>query len=128
LQAAGVDFPPREKNSVPLFTPPQTQPLRQPHLYPPPGQSYEDAAIEASLQSDPSVPALRFSFICLPICFLVSDLSDLVPFLLLSSYLYYYTSVVHLSLILLVFLSCTFFCYSNLMSVNTILNTCLHFL
>uniref|UniRef100_A0A0E0R5B9 VHS domain-containing protein n=1 Tax=Oryza rufipogon TaxID=4529 RepID=A0A0E0R5B9_ORYRU len=57
---AGVDFPPREENTVPLFTPPQTQPLRQPHLYPPPGQSYEDAAIQASLQSSaPSAPALR---------------------------------------------------------------------
>ena len=64
MQAAGVDFPPREENSVPLFTPPQTQPLRHPHLYPPPGQSYEDAAIEASLQSAPSVPALRYLFAC----------------------------------------------------------------
>ncbi|RLM69777.1 TOM1-like protein 2 [Panicum miliaceum] len=61
LRAAGVDFPPREENSVPLFTPPQTQPLRHPHVYPPPGQSYEDAAIEASLQSAPSVPALSLS-------------------------------------------------------------------
>ncbi|EEC67842.1 hypothetical protein OsI_35454 [Oryza sativa Indica Group] len=60
LRNAGVDFPPREENTVPLFTPPQTQPLRQPHLYPPPGQSYEDAAIQASLQSSaPSAPALR---------------------------------------------------------------------
>uniref|UniRef100_A0A0D9XQ32 VHS domain-containing protein n=1 Tax=Leersia perrieri TaxID=77586 RepID=A0A0D9XQ32_9ORYZ len=61
LRNAGVDFPPREENTVPLFTPPQTQPLRQPHLYPPPGQSYEDAAIQASLQSAPSAPALGLS-------------------------------------------------------------------
>ncbi|KAL6868177.1 hypothetical protein ACP4OV_015022 [Aristida adscensionis] len=61
LRAAGVDFPPREENSVPLFTPPQTQPLRQPHLYPPPGQSYEDAAIQASLQSAPPAAALSLS-------------------------------------------------------------------
>uniref|UniRef100_A0A0D3HJ87 VHS domain-containing protein n=1 Tax=Oryza barthii TaxID=65489 RepID=A0A0D3HJ87_9ORYZ len=62
LRSAGVDFPPREENTVPLFTPPQTQPLRQPHLYPPPGQSYEDAAIQASLQSSaPSAPALSLS-------------------------------------------------------------------
>jgi hypothetical protein len=61
LQTAGVDFPPREENTVPLFTPPQSQPLRQPHLYPP-GQSYEDVAIQASLQSSaPAASALRYS-------------------------------------------------------------------
>ncbi|XP_048569821.1 TOM1-like protein 3 isoform X2 [Triticum urartu] len=61
LRAAGVDFPPREENTVPLFTPPQTQPLRQPHLYPP-GQSYEDVAIQASLQSStPAAPPLSLS-------------------------------------------------------------------
>ncbi|GAB2270426.1 hypothetical protein Dimus_005328 [Dionaea muscipula] len=48
LKSAGVDFPPREENSVPLFTPPQSQPI----AYSAP--SLEDHAIEASLQSDPS--------------------------------------------------------------------------
>jgi hypothetical protein len=61
LQTAGVGFPPREENTVPLFTPPQTQPLRQPHVYPP-GQSYEDVAIQASLQSScPAASALSLS-------------------------------------------------------------------
>ncbi|CAM0874767.1 unnamed protein product [Alopecurus aequalis] len=61
LRTAGVDFPPREENTVPLFTPPQTQPLRQPHVYPP-GQSYEDVAIQASLQSSaPAASALSLS-------------------------------------------------------------------
>lgn len=61
LRTAGVDFPPREENTVPLFTPPQSQPLRQPHLYPP-GQSYEDVAIQASLQSSaPAASALSLS-------------------------------------------------------------------
>ncbi|MBA0837254.1 hypothetical protein Goarm_009427, partial [Gossypium armourianum] len=49
LQAAGVEFPPREENTVPLFTPPQTHPVSH-H----PASTYEDAAIEASLQSDAS--------------------------------------------------------------------------
>ncbi|OMP14205.1 VHS domain-containing protein [Corchorus olitorius] len=49
LRAAGVEFPPREENSVPLFTPPQTHPVTH-H----PASAYEDAAIEASLQSDAS--------------------------------------------------------------------------
>ncbi|XVF64448.1 hypothetical protein PTKIN_Ptkin09bG0170600 [Pterospermum kingtungense] len=49
LQAAGVEFPPREEHSVPLFTPPQTHPVTH-H----PAAAYEDAAIEASLQSDAS--------------------------------------------------------------------------
>ncbi|PRQ24953.1 putative target of Myb protein [Rosa chinensis] len=48
LRSAGVEFPPREENSVPLFTPPQTQPVV------PPVTSYDDAAIQASLQSDAS--------------------------------------------------------------------------
>ncbi|KAF5444652.1 hypothetical protein F2P56_033771 [Juglans regia] len=48
LKSAGVEFPPREENSVPLFTPPQTLPI-VPHA-----SAYEDAAIQASLQSDVS--------------------------------------------------------------------------
>ncbi|CAI9115560.1 OLC1v1016485C1 [Oldenlandia corymbosa var. corymbosa] len=48
LKSAGVEFPPREENSVPLFTPPQTHPIVQPAL------EYEEAAVQASLQSDPS--------------------------------------------------------------------------
>ncbi|XP_050145216.1 TOM1-like protein 3 isoform X2 [Malus sylvestris] len=48
LRAAGVEFPPREENSVPIFTPPQTQPVVSPVT------SYDDAAIQASLQSDAS--------------------------------------------------------------------------
>ncbi|KAL3735578.1 hypothetical protein ACJRO7_024663 [Eucalyptus globulus] len=48
LRATGVEFPPREENAVPLFTPPQTQPI----FHHPP--EFEDAAIQASLQSDAS--------------------------------------------------------------------------
>ncbi|KAK9757482.1 hypothetical protein RND81_01G165100 [Saponaria officinalis] len=48
LKSAGVNFPPREENSVPLFTPPQTQPIT--HSTP----AFEDVTIEASLESDPS--------------------------------------------------------------------------
>ncbi|KAJ0085637.1 hypothetical protein Patl1_08202 [Pistacia atlantica] len=47
LRSAGVEFPPRAENSVPFFTPPQTQPVVNP-------TSYDDAAIQASLQSDAS--------------------------------------------------------------------------
>ncbi|XP_054789149.1 LOW QUALITY PROTEIN: TOM1-like protein 3 [Prosopis cineraria] len=48
LRSAGVEFPPREENRAPLFTPPQTQPI----VYP--TAEYDDAAIQASLQSDAS--------------------------------------------------------------------------
>ncbi|CAN1130405.1 TOM1-like protein 3 [Linum perenne] len=48
LRAAGIDFPPRVENSVPLFTPPQTQPI----VHTP--AAYENAAIQASLESDTS--------------------------------------------------------------------------
>ncbi|KAL8134351.1 TOM1-like protein 3 [Apium graveolens] len=52
LKSAGVEFPPREENSVPLFTPPQTQPLMHPPSIVDPASTYEEAAIQASLQSD----------------------------------------------------------------------------
>lgn len=48
LKAAGVEFPPREENSVPFFTPPQTQPIVNS------AAEFDDAAIQASLQSDAS--------------------------------------------------------------------------
>ncbi|CAN1175988.1 TOM1-like protein 3 [Linum perenne] len=47
LRAAGVEFPPREDSGVPIFTPPQTQPIEH-------DPTYEDAAIQASLESDAS--------------------------------------------------------------------------
>ncbi|GAA0153520.1 transporter [Lithospermum erythrorhizon] len=46
LKAAGVEFPPPEENSVPLFTPPQSHPIVE---TPSP---YEEAAIQASLQTE----------------------------------------------------------------------------
>ncbi|CAN8292054.1 unnamed protein product [Cochlearia groenlandica] len=47
LRSAGIEFPPRTESSVPFFTPPQTQPIIA-HAV----ASDEDAAIQASLQSD----------------------------------------------------------------------------
>lgn len=47
LRVAGVAFPPREKNSVPLFTPPQNNPVTHQ-----PVSARQDTAIEVSRQSD----------------------------------------------------------------------------
>ncbi|RZC07062.1 TOM1-like protein 3 isoform B [Glycine soja] len=48
LKSAGVEFPPRDENSVPFFTPAQTQPIIHS------AAEYDDATIQASLQSDAS--------------------------------------------------------------------------
>ncbi|ESQ34662.1 hypothetical protein EUTSA_v10007405mg [Eutrema salsugineum] len=47
LRSAGIEFPPRTESSVPFFTPPQSQPIIA-HAT----ATDEDAAIQASLQSD----------------------------------------------------------------------------
>ncbi|XP_047340788.1 TOM1-like protein 4 [Impatiens glandulifera] len=52
LRATGVEFPPREENTVPIFTPPQTQPISHPPPAAYPHSSYEEAAVQASLQTD----------------------------------------------------------------------------
>ncbi|CAH9126218.1 unnamed protein product [Cuscuta epithymum] len=49
LKAFGVEFPPREENSVPLFTPPQTHPIVHPEA-----STYEETAVQLSLESDQS--------------------------------------------------------------------------
>ncbi|VFQ94997.1 unnamed protein product [Cuscuta campestris] len=49
LKAFGVEFPPREANSIPLFTPPQTHPIVHPEA-----SAYEETAVQLSLESDQS--------------------------------------------------------------------------
>ncbi|PIA28497.1 hypothetical protein AQUCO_06900043v1 [Aquilegia coerulea] len=48
LKTYGVEYPPRAENSVPLFTPPQTQPIVHP------ASTFEVDAVEASLRNDDS--------------------------------------------------------------------------
>ncbi|KAJ0257528.1 TOM1-like protein 3 [Hirschfeldia incana] len=54
LRSAGIEFPPRTESSVPFFTPPQTQPIIAHAI----AASEEDAAIQASLQSDDAASSL----------------------------------------------------------------------
>lgn len=65
FQSAGVEFPPKEENSVPLFTPPQSHPITHP-------TPYEEAAVQASLQSDPSGLRYKIFFSVSTIIFILS--------------------------------------------------------
>jgi len=63
-QRAGAVFPQRPESTVPIYTPPQTQPLRN---YPPPAlrnTDYRQDVPESS--SAPEVPALRYICFSLP--------------------------------------------------------------
>ncbi|KAM7518752.1 hypothetical protein LguiB_017714 [Lonicera macranthoides] len=57
LKSAGVDFPPREENSVPLFTPPQTVPI----VHHETAAFEEEAAVQASLQSSSDASGLSLA-------------------------------------------------------------------
>lgn len=50
IQNAGFQFPPREENVGQFFSPPQIQPVTE-H---PVSASYDDLAVQVSLQSDSS--------------------------------------------------------------------------
>jgi hypothetical protein len=57
-QRAGAVFPQRSESSVPIYTPPQTQPLQN---YPPPAlrnTNYRQEAPESSSASE--IPTLRY--------------------------------------------------------------------